>query len=190
MKTGTLFIISAPSGGGKTTLVNALLADLGPNTPLERIITYTTKQPRAGDVQGKDYHFIDKPDFEKKIKEGYFIEYSDAYDNYYGSPLYIVEQLKAGVSLIGILDRDGAREVKKAYPEAVLIWIAPPSIEELEKRLVSRGSETPESLKSRLGLAIEEISAEKAHPLYAFHVINDDFDRAKQEIAKIILKHL
>ncbi|MBT4856078.1 guanylate kinase [bacterium] len=185
---GTLFVISAPSGGGKTTLVNAILAEKAPDERLERVVTYTTKKPRKGEIEGQSYFFVDKADFEAKIEQGFFLEWSGTYGHYYGSPASVLTQLNAGTSLIMILDRAGARAVKDVYPDAILIWIKPPSIEELEKRLVGRGSDSADSIKRRLGLAIEELKSEKTHPFFGFNVINDDFEKAKKALKTIFKK--
>ncbi len=182
---GKLLIISAPSGAGKTTLVNAVMAEKGQSDKIERIITYATKQPRKGEVDGKSYHFLTKDEFEAKITQNYFLEYSGTYGNYYGSPRYTLDRLNEGISQIAILDRAGAKAVKQEYPPSVLIWIEVPSVEELEKRLAGRASDSPESIKRRLALAIEEIEAEKIEQFYDYSIVNDDFEEAKKALKAI-----
>jgi guanylate kinase len=190
MVPGKLFVISAPSGAGKTSLVNRTLEILGITHRLERVVTYTTRAPRLGDIHGVDYHFITVADFEIKIEAGFFIEWSLAYGNYYGSPRSHVEQLAQGRSFIMILDRAGARAVKQAYPEVILIWIHIKDREVLRDRLVARGQENAEQLVYRLALAQQEIAQEKDEKLFQHHVLNDDFESALKDLKDIILGFL
>src|SRR3989338_2709281 len=122
-----LFVVSAPSGAGKTTLVKAALEHLCKKFPIKRVITYTTRPARAGEMDGEHYYFISVNDFKQKVTEGFFLEWSSWYDHYYGSPVSIIEEIKKGTSFVAILDRAGAAEVLRAYPKAVCIWITPGS---------------------------------------------------------------
>lgn len=187
--TGTLFIISGPSGSGKTSLVREVLKRPHTCGPLERVITYTTKQPRAEEVQGSSYHFVTEDEFEKLIEQNHFIEWSKDYGSYYGSPMESLCTLEEGISLLSVLDRSGAQQVKERFSPAVLIWIQPPSVEELRARLEKRGTDSPKSVEKRLSLAEEEISLEKTTPIYEYHLLNDDFDRAVSELQSIICKY-
>jgi guanylate kinase len=184
---GTLFIVSAPSGCGKTTLVEAVVQDLSSQYDLERVITYTTKKPRAEEIPEVSYHFIGRQDFEKKIQEGFFLEWSRAYIEYYGSPSSIIEGLQKGTSYIMILDLTGACSLRSILPCAQMIWICPPSIDSLECRLRLRGSDKPEEIKRRLLLAQQEISQESALKVFDFRIINESFAQAKEELKNIIL---
>src|SRR3990167_753346 len=130
---GKLFVLSGPSGVGKTTLAAMLFARLGKSHNLSRVITYTTKSPRVGEQNGVDYHFITVPEFESKLLSGFFIEYSKSYGHYYGSPRSILLDLKQGKSLLLVVDQTGACNIKRQFVQAILIWIAPPSIHELAK---------------------------------------------------------
>jgi len=186
---GTLFIISAPSCAGKTSLLRALhRGKLG--SKLTQYTTYTTKQPREGDRQGVDFCFISREEFEQKIAQNFFIEWSDTYTNYYGTPRSIIDDLKAGISYTIILDRVGARQVAQEIPNAILIWIYVSDIDELAKRIHLRGQDSPEQVALRLRLAQDEIRQEKEHSFYAYHIKNDDFGTALGNLEEIITLHL
>lgn len=187
---GKLFVVSAPSGAGKTSLITALLYKVKGRSPLKRVVTYTTKPPRPGDVDGQDYHFVSKKEFKKKVQEGFFLEYSTAYGHYYGSPRSLLNELDTGISYIAILDKYGAKMVHEAYQEAVLIWIQTSSIEVLKKRLILRGHDSQKQMALRLSLAQQEMDEELAQKFYHFHVDNDEFSRALQKIEEIIFSKL
>ncbi len=189
MAFGKLFVISAPSGAGKTSLVNAVLAEYGKKYQLDRAITYTTRPPREGEVDGSHYHFISVDEFKEKITQNFFIEWSTWYDHYYGSPVTILKKVEEGSSFIMVLDRPGAKDVLQTYPQTVLIWIAPPNIEELKRRLNARGDNAG-SIESRLRKAVVEIEQENDEQFYKYHVINDDFKVAVAQIAEILKKEL
>lgn len=189
MSFGKLFVISAPSGSGKTTLVQAILKDATLQSVLKQTITYTTRPPRQGEIDGKEYHFISIDEFKEKVDENFFIEWSTWYDHYYGSPLSTLKSLKEGVSYVMVLDRPGAKDVFQTYPQAILIWINPPSIEELEKRLLARG-DSANLIKGRLQKAALEIQQEQDEQLYKYHIVNDNFDTALEQLTLIIKKEL
>lgn len=186
MKSGTLFIVSAPSGAGKTSLVSALLAQNPFKNTLSCVITYTTRLPRLGEVNGRDYHFIKEAEFLRLIEKGFFAEWSTAYGTYYGTPVSVIEDLAQGHSLILILDRAGARSMLNIVPDAVLIWIAPPSIEALASRLRVRGTENEAQIKRRIALAREEMAQEAQNPLYTHHIVNDSFENSLNSLKKIV----
>lgn len=193
-KNGKLFVVSAPSGAGKTTLIDMVLKKNTGSSRLSdrvsRVITYTSKQPRSGDVHGVDYYFVSISEFEKKIEENFFLEWSNVYGAYYGTPREILAQLAMGVSYIVIVDRLGAQNIKRIYEEAILIWIVPPSIEILEERLRSRGTETAQKIEFRLALAREELQAEEFEKLFKYVLINADKSDACAELEAVLDENL
>jgi len=187
---GKLFVISGSSGAGKTTLVTAALEHLEKKYPIERIITYTTRAVRSGEVNGQHYHFITVEEFEKKIEQGFFIEWSNWYDNYYGSPISILKNIKNGTSFIAVLDQVGARSVLEIYPEAILVWIKPSSLSLLIGRLKKRGKNTPEEIQIRLQKAAVELEQKEREGLYGITIINDVFITAKDELISIVKENI
>lgn len=165
---GVLLVISGPSGAGKGTICSAVLAN---HESMAYSVSATTRAPREGEVNGKSYFFLTKEDFSKKIAAGGFLEYADVFGNFYGTPKdYVLEQLAQGRDVVLEIDVQGALQVKKALPESVLIFILPPSLEELGRRLRGRGTDTEEVIVKRLGCAEQEMSqAEK----YDYIVMND-----------------
>lgn len=190
MNPGKLFIVSAPSGAGKTSLVQSALEHLQGQCPIERVISYTTKSPRAGEKHGHDYYFITQEEFLKKIEAGFFIEYSTAYGHYYGTPRSIVDDLVFGRSYILVIDRAGAKQIKLKTDQIVLIWINIESIETLEKRLLLRNTEDKNQLKQRLLLAHKELLEEKDEKFYEHHILNNVFEAALQELVLVICESL
>jgi guanylate kinase len=183
---GKLFIISAPSGAGKTTLVTKIISALKSQIPIERVITYTTKRPRSGEKNGHDYHFVSRDQFEHFLANNFFMEYSNAYTDYYGSPASVIDGIKRGTSYVLIVDRVGAQKIVKKIPDAVKIWIDAPSLAELEKRLMKRGTDSKDQIKRRLLRAQEEIALEKESPFYDHHIINHNVTQAVCELEGII----
>lgn len=180
-KKGSLFIISAPSGAGKTSLVKALLQRCD---DLSVSISHTTRAPRAGEVDGKDYFFVDEPQFRKMINDNQFLEYARVFDNYYGtSRQRIEEDLKSGHNIILEIDWQGARQVKSLLRSAVGIFVLPPGYDVLRERLDNRDTDNSETVEYRMQQAREEISHYKE---YDYVVINDDFDDAVSELTAII----
>ncbi len=177
MNRGKLFIVSAPSGTGKTTLINELLKRWNQKKSLKMVVTYTTRAKRDGEQDGIDYHFISESDFIKKIEANFFLEWSTWYNAYYGSPVSIIDDLKKGISYIAILDRVGAQKIKELYAFSILIWIEPPSLEILKERLEKRAKDNKTVIEERLKKAAIEIEQEKRNVLYDFHIINDDFEK-------------
>lgn len=187
---GKLFVISAPSGAGKTTLVNALISDMNKDHTLQRVITYTSKTPRPAEVHGVDYHFVTPQEFERLIKAGFFLEWSTAYGTYYGTPASIMQGLSQGTSYIIILDRQGAQALKQVYAHVVCIWIEVPSVAVLKKRLEGRGQDTHEQILRRLALAHDEIEQEKIMPFFQHHVMNNLFEDAYSMVRSIVCSEL
>ena len=168
---GTLVVISGPSGGGKGTVVKTLLK-LMPTLGVS--VSATTRKPREGECDGREYYFISHDDFEKMISEDEILEYTTYCGNYYGTPKKEAERIMGeGKDLILEIEVDGAAQIKKKYPDAVTIMLLPPSITELESRLRGRGTETDEVILSRLARAREEILLA---PGYDYVVVNGDGD--------------
>lgn len=183
---GKLFIISGPSGVGKTTLANALLTNLGKRYNMHRVITYTTKLPRKGEVSGVDYHFISQTEFESKLAEGFFIEYSKVYGHYYGSPRTIIKELDLGKSFILIVDQLGAHKIKEQFSQAILIWITPPSLHELVNRLQGRATESDLDIQKRLMIARNEIETVAQRPVFDYIVENDILTQTINNLMRIL----
>lgn len=178
---GILIIVSGFSGAGKGTLVKKLLEEYS-NYALS--ISATTRQPRPGEADGREYFFLQKEEFERKIAENGLIEYAAYCDNYYGTPReYVEQQLAAGKDVILEIEIQGALKVKKQYEDAVLLFVMPPSAEELRRRLVGRGTETKEVIDKRMHRAAEEAEGIEA---YDYIVINDDLQTCVRQLHEII----
>jgi guanylate kinase len=182
-KTGRLFVITAPSGAGKTSLIEALMKA---DPSLKLSISYTTRAPRPGEKDGIDYHFVDDGTFLGMQRRGDFLESAEVHGYRYGtSKKVITEALARGEDLILEIDWQGARQVRGIYPDYVGIFILPPSIEELERRIRSRGQDADAVIRRRLDNARGEM--EHAGEFH-YAIINKDFDTARQELAAIIQK--
>ena len=178
---GTIFIVVAPSGAGKTTLVGALLQA---EPSVELSVSYTTRAPRAGEENGKHYHFCDRATFESMIASGDFLEYAEVYGNYYGtSKRWLRERLAAGRDILLEIDWQGARQVREVFPDAVSVFILPPSIEVLEARLRGRATDSEEVITRRLSEARAEIDQVAE---YDYLVVNDDFEQARLDLISVI----
>ena len=179
-----LFVISGPSGAGKGTLV-ARVREQMPNLGLT--VSATTRAPRAGEVDGVNYYFLTDDEFSARIEAGEFIEWAQVHDHRYGTLASEVERnLATGQSLILEIDVQGALAVKERFPHAVLIFIEPPSLEVLRERLIGRGSETSESLALRLHTSESEMHLRAR---YDQIVVNDDLDRATEELIAVLHRH-
>ena len=179
-----LFVISGPSGAGKGTLV-ARVREQRSNLGLT--VSATTRKPREGEVEGVNYYFLTRDEFERRVEAGAFVEWAEVHGNCYGTLVSEVEsKLASDNSLILEIDVQGALQVKKRFPDAVLVFIKPPSLEILRERLVGRGSETPESLELRLADAQGELELADR---YDDVVVNDDLDRATEELVRVLDKH-
>jgi guanylate kinase len=180
---GRLFVITAPSGAGKTSLIDALMRA---DPSLKLSISYTTRAPRPGEKDGVDYHFVDEATFLAMRSRGEFLESAEVHGNRYGtSKGVITAALAKGEDLILEIDWQGAQQVRAIYPECVGIFILPPSIEELERRMRARGQDSDAVIRRRLDNAREEL--EHAGE-FEYRIINKDFDTARHELAEIIRK--
>lgn len=178
---GLLFVVSAPSGVGKTTLIKRVLPQW-PN--LQYSVSCTTRKPRPGEVPGIDYHFLSREDFLRGIQEGRFLEWAEVHGELYGTHGALVETwLASGRDVLLDIDVQGARKVLSSYPEAHTLFILPPSMEVLRDRLERRGTEPPDRLLRRFEAAKQEI---QEAPWYEFIVVNDDLDQAVQDFSAII----
>jgi guanylate kinase len=179
---GVLFIVSAPSGGGKTSLLKALLpAD--PNLVLS--VSHATRAARPGEENGVHYHFVTAADFEALVEAGAFLEHARVFENYYGtSEAAVREQLQAGLDVVLEIDWQGARQVRRRFPEAVSIFIAPPGIDALRQRLAGRGQDSAATIDRRMAAAQSEMSH---YAEYDYLLINDDFDLCLSELKAVVV---
>ena len=178
---GNLFIVSAPSGAGKTTLVSGLVAA---DPAIRKSVSYTTRAPRLGEENGRDYHFIQVDEFERMRAQGDFLETARVHDNFYGTSRRTVEKETAGgFDVLLEIDWQGAAQIRRLKPDSVAIFILPPSIEALEKRLRGRGQDNSEVIAKRVAAARGEISHVDE---FDYVIINEEFNRAAQDLISII----
>ena len=183
MQKGKVFVISGPSGVGKGTIMKQLIKK---NSNIKLSVSCTTRPPRDEDIEGVTYYFVTKDRFKELIDEDGFLEYATFCDNYYGTPEKAVDELlQKGYDVFLEIEVDGGMQVMKKRPDCVSIFITPPSFEELENRLRGRGSEDEETINKRMARAEEEMEFEK---YYKYSVLNDDVDRAADEIISILNK--
>ena len=177
---GKLFILSGPSGAGKGTICKALLAE----ADLELSVSMTTRNPRTGETEGESYYFVSKEEFLRKIDASGFLEYAEVYGNFYGTPKQpVIDKLSAGTDVILEIDMQGALKVKENYPDGVFIFILPPSMSELRKRLTGRGTETAEAIEMRLGETLKELSYIDK---YDYCVVNGQLEEAVTRVKAIV----
>ncbi|MGM0600391.1 MAG: guanylate kinase [Candidatus Rifleibacteriota bacterium] len=178
---GFLFIVSGPSGVGKTVLCNEIVKKFSPRVVYS--ISATSRKPRGGETDGQEYFFYTKPEFEKAIERDEFAEWAYVHGNYYGTPKKFLEQkLEAGKNVILNIDVQGAFDIRKKYPDAVTIFILPPSIEELESRIRKRNMDSEEDLKHRLENARKEL---KYKEQYRYRIVNDNLEDAISNLEDI-----
>ena len=181
MAAGSLFIVAAPSGAGKTTLVRKLL-EL--DTAVQLSISYTTRSPRPGEQNGREYHFVDAAEFRVMRERGDFLEWAEVHGNFYGtSRVWLARQMEAGRDVLLEIDWQGAQQVRKQFPEAVGIFILPPSLAELEHRLRGRGTDSEEVIARRLTAAVGEM---RHVDEFDFAIINNDLDVALKDLAAAV----
>lgn len=180
MLKGKFIVLSGPSGVGKGTICNTLIKELN----AWYSVSMTTRLPREGEQDGVHYYFVTKEEFDNRLKNNELLEYNVYNNNYYGTPKdKVLEKLNQGIDVFSEIDVNGAKNIKKMFPESLLIYIAPPSMEELRKRLTERGTETIDKINARLAIAEEE--AKQQH-LYDYVVINDDLETAINDVRNII----
>jgi guanylate kinase len=172
-------IISSPSGAGKTTLTNALRQKV---SDLLFSVSHTTRRPRNGEVHGREYYFVERPEFERLIRANTFLEWAVVHDNLYGTSRAEIERAKSARGLIFDVDHQGARQIKSTRPDAVAVFILPPSMTVLEQRLRGRASEDEDTVKRRYKVAIQEI---QHYGLFDYVLVNDVLDDAVDKLASI-----
>jgi len=182
---GHIFILSAPSGAGKTTLGRALREEF---PHIRYSISHTTRSPRKGETDGVDYHFISREDFEEGIRSGHWAEWARVHDHYYGtSAAFLDREIAHGRDVLLDIDVQGTRQLLQHYPDSITIFIMPPDIAELRKRLELRGTDRPETIEKRLTAAEEEIN--QRH-IYRHVVINDQLPEAIAELFDVIRQYI
>ena len=182
MNKGKFIVLSGPSGVGKNTILDMLVDNsLGIYS-----VSMTTRKIRKGEIEGRDYFFVSRELFEDNIKKDNFLEYAIYNDNYYGTlKSFVFDNMNKGTNVLAVLDVQGALQIEKVFPDAISIFIMPPSFEELEKRLRNRNSDSEEEIERRISIAKEEI---KYKDKYDYIVVNDNINKCVEEIEKIILK--
>ena len=184
MNLGKFIVISGPSGVGKGTICERLIKELN----AWYSVSMTTRNIREGEVDGVNYYFISKDEFKKRIAEGQLLEYNIYNDNYYGTPKdKVIEKLEEGTNVLLEIDVNGARNIKNIFPDALLLYIAPPSIDILRERLINRGTEDLDTINNRLKIASDEL---KQVDFYDYVIVNDDLDKAIDDVKSIILDEL
>jgi guanylate kinase len=180
---GRLFIISAPSGAGKSTLCKRLRKHF-PN--IQYSVSYTTRQPRNNECNGIDYHFISCEDFKKGIQANQWAEWACVHDNYYGTSRELIQSyLETGKDVLLEIDVQGMKQIVDIFPDAITIFIKPPSIDVLKQRLEGRGTDSPEVIEKRLNNAKKEMAFEH---LYQYHIVNNELKTASQELVDLFTK--
>ncbi|MDH2999124.1 guanylate kinase [Pasteurellaceae bacterium LFhippo2] len=183
MSLGNLYILSAPSGAGKSSLINALLADL-PRSEVQLSVSHTTRNPRSGEENGVHYYFTTHDEFKQLIEKGHFLEWAEVFGNYYGTSLPMIERsLEQGIDVFLDIDWQGARQICQKVPNVKTIFILPPSKEELEKRLIGRGQDSAETIASRMAEAVSEMSH---YNEFDYVIVNDDFQVALSQLKSIL----
>jgi len=178
---GTLFVVSAPSGAGKTTLVKLLMER---DALIRHSVSYTTRAPRPGEQDGREYHFIDVSEFEAMRGRGDFVEWAEVHGNFYGtSRVWLEERTRGGQDMLLEIDWQGAQQVRRLFPEAVTVFILPPSVAELERRLRNRGQDSEEVIQRRVAAALGEM-----HHVgeFDFAIINNDLRTAFDDLAAVV----
>jgi len=177
-----LFVVSAPSGAGKTSLCRAITNSL---EQLTHSISYATRKPRTGEIDGRDYYFVSQERFQEMIKAGDFAEWAEVHSNLYGTSRRVLDEMIAkGIDVILDIDTQGAKQIKTKYDTAVFIFIMPPSLEILEERLRNRRSDDEKEIRKRMARAHEEI---KDYEMYDYIIVNRDFDRALTELRSVVV---
>lgn len=181
---GNLFIVAAPSGGGKTSLVKKLVHDLA---NIDVSVSHTTRDIRSGEVNGVDYFFVDEPAFQTMIDEHAFVEYAPVFGHFYGTSVtQIKDRLHAGVDVVLDIDWQGAQQIKQSFTDAVSVFIIPPSVEILKQRLMDRQRDDAQVIQNRMQQAHDEMSH---YSEFDYLIVNDNFDVAASELQAIVIAH-
>ena len=181
-KKGLLFVVSAPSGAGKTSLCRAITGSL---EDLTHSISYATRKPRPGEIDGRDYYFVSQERFRDMIQAGDFAEWAEVHSNLYGTSRRVLDDLiSKGLDVILDIDTQGAKQIKAKYDTAVFIFIMPPSLDILEERLRNRKSDHEDEIRKRMQRSREEI---RDYAMYDYIIVNRDFDRALTELRSIVI---
>jgi len=186
---GNLFIVAAPSGAGKSSLINALIKQRQSKStdqpdPVQLSVSHTTREPRPGETHGEHYFFTSHDEFERMISQKSFYEYAEVFGNYYGtSKAAIADKLHLGIDVFLDIDWQGARQIKRQTPDVISIFIMPPSKEELLLRLRGRGQDSPEVINKRMAQAVSEMSH---YNEFDYIILNDDFDEALEQLGSIV----
>ncbi|QLD33500.1 guanylate kinase [Mannheimia varigena] len=184
MSLGHLYIISAPSGAGKSSLINALLSDL-PRSEVQLSVSHTTRNPRPAEQDGVHYYFTNHEEFKRLIEQEHFLEWAEVFGNYYGTSLPMIERsLEQGIDVFLDIDWQGARQIREKVANVKTIFILPPSKAELEKRLIGRGQDSSETIAKRMAEAVSEMSH---YDEFDYVIINDNFEQALAEIKAILV---
>ena len=180
---GDLFIVSSPSGGGKTTLIRSLLEN-PPGAPLHFSVSHTTRPMRAGEQDGREYHFVSAETFQRMVQNEEFLEHNEVHGNFYGTAkAEVLPRLAAGEDVILDIDVQGARDIRAAYPQAISIFIVPSSEEELERRLRQRGLDGEDAIRKRLINAAKEIEQAES---FQYVIVNEDLEKAGLELESVV----
>lgn len=183
-----VFVITGPSGVGKGTLIRGLMERLGGRDQLQLSVSATTRAPRPGEEDGVDYHFLSREEFDRRVAEGAFVEHADYAGRSYGTLRSELEdRVREGVPVVLEIEVQGARQVRAAMPEAVQVFIAPPSLAALRTRLIGRGTDDTEEVERRLRVAEEELTAQ---PEFAHVVVNDRLDEALERLTSVVADEL
>jgi len=190
-KPGKFFILSAPTGTGKTTITTNVLSQLTQEGyPISRVVTYTTRKPRPTEINGKDYFFVSEQEFIKKKQNNFFLETTEYADYHYGSPASIITDMQNGKSFIIIVDKPGVNAYLKLIPDAVTMWITVSDINFIKQRLAKRKGTNEKELEKRFDIAKNEADDEKKNKSFKYHILNDILQDAIQETIQIIKDEL
>lgn len=184
LKKGRIVVISGPSGCGKTTICKELIKR---NKNFVFSVSYTTRPKRKGEVNGKDYCFVSKEEFFKLLKQKKFVEWAKVYDHYYATPKQpLIKAVNSGKNILLDIDVQGGKNIKKIFPESILIFILPPSFKVLKQRIISRAKDKPEEIKKRLKMLEKELKESK---YYDYFIVNDNLNQAIRDVQTIVYSH-